>query len=362
VIRDNHYDSYRKTIMAYFEKFSCTIIIPIIYEDNVIGVINLGPRGHRFYNRVEITFLEKMMTGINVAFSNAMLLDHIERINTALTRFVPRKGLEIMGHDKITDVKLGDCVQREMTIFFCDIKGFTALSEQMNPRENFQFLNALLACISPVIRAHHGFIDKYIGDAIMALFPGSPQDGVSAAIDLLKVVNQYNQKTGKNGLFPVQVGVGVHTGMLMLGTIGEEKRMESTVISDAVNVAQRIERMTRLFGVSLIVSERVAGRTGGDENRNIRHLGRVKVKGKKEPLSLYERFDADPDPIRRLKQKTRALFERGVNFYFDDERSRALACFNEVLASGLNDPACHAYIKGDARLVGDTEAGRPGQG
>ncbi len=358
VAQQKQYEMYRETGMNYFLKFTCVITIPIIYEDKIIGVINLGPRCQGFYNRAEITFLEKMMSGINVAFSNAMLLDHIETINTALTRFVPQKGLEIMGHEKITDVQLGDCVQREMSIVFCDVKGFTTLSEQMSPRENFQFLNTLLKCISPVIREHHGFIDKYMGDAIMALFPGSPRDGIAASIGMLRVLEQYNQGVGMDGKFPVQVGIGVHTGMLMLGTIGEEERMESTVISDAVNLAQRIERFTRLFGVSLIVSEAVAAHVGKDGNQDIRHLGHVKVKGKKTPVSLYERFDADPEPIKKLKHETRSLFERGVDFYFGNERSQALECFNAVLATGLDDSVCHAYIKGHARLVTGNSGGR----
>ncbi len=350
VLHQKQYDIYRETGKKYFAKFNCVITIPIIYEEKIIGVINLGPRTRGFYNRAEIAFLEKLMGGINVAFSNAMLLDHIESMNTALTRFVPQKGLELMGHEQIIDVRLGDCVQREMTIVFCDIKGFTALSEQMTPRENFQFLNTILKCISPVIRGHNGFIDKYMGDAVMALFPGFPRDGVNAAIGMLRSLTAYNRNAGMDGNFPVQVGIGVHTGMLMLGTIGEEKRMESTVISDAVNLAQRIERMTRLFGVSLIISDPVARVVGRDETIDIRHLGHVKVKGKKMPVSLYERFDADPDPIRKLKRQTRALFEQGVSHYFCSERSRALRCFEAVLATGLEDPASRAYLQGHERL------------
>ncbi len=362
VARHKQYDVYRETGMNYYAKFDCVIVIPIIYEEKIIGVINLGPRCRGFYNRAEITFLEKLMAGINVAFSNAMLMDHIENINTALTRFVPQKGLELMGHGQITDVQLGDCVLREMTIVFCDVKGFTALSERMSPRENFQFLNTILKCISPVIRGHNGFIDKYIGDAIMALFPGSPRDGVSAAIGMLTVLNRYNRDAVMNGTFPVQVGIGVHTGPLMLGTIGEEERMESTVISDAVNLAQRIERMTRLFGVSLIISDAVVRTLGGAELKEIRHLGHVKVKGKKVPVSLYERFDADPEPVKRLKRETRSLFEKGVGHYFCSERSRALACFKAVLATGLNDPASLAYLQGHERLLAGVVKGVPREG
>jgi class 3 adenylate cyclase len=357
VAQNKQYAVYRKTGMSYFAKFDCLLIIPIIYKEELIGVINVGPRFQGFYKRLEIIFLEKLMTGINVAFSNAMLLDRIETINTCLTRFVPLKGLQLMGHEQITDVKLGDSVQREMTIVFCDVKGFAALSEQMTPRENFQFLNGLLKGLSPVIRMHNGFIDKYMGDAIMALFPGSPRDGVNAAIGMLKVLNRYNQDSRINGRFPVQVGIGIHTGMLMLGTIGEQERMDSTVISDAVNLAQRIERMTRLFGVSLIISDAVAAFVGKDQTQDIRYLGHVKVKGKKNPVSLYERFDADPASIRRLKQETRPLFERGVGHYFHNERSLALGCFKSVLATGLDDPASLAYIKGHRRFCVEIKGG-----
>ncbi len=350
VLQQKQYDVYRETGKNYFAKFNCVITIPIIYEEKIIGVINLGPRTRGFYNRVEVTFLEKLMAGINVAFSNAMLLDHIESMNTALTRFVPQKGLELMGHEQIIDVQLGDCVQREMTIVFCDIKGFTALSEQMTPRENFQFLNSILKCISPVIRGHNGFIDKYMGDAIMALFPGSPRDGVNAAIGMLRALTVYNRNAGKNGSFPVQVGIGVHTGMLMLGTIGEEKRMESTVISDAVNLAQRIERMTRVFGVSLIISDAVAAVIDRDEIQTIRYLGQVRVKGKKNSVSLYERFDVDPEPVKQLKLKTRHLFEKGVEHYFHNEGALARDCFEAVLATGLDDSVSRAYIRGNQRF------------
>ena len=111
----------------------------------------------------------------------------------------------------------------------------------MTPKENFQFLNSYLSEMGPAIREHDGFIDKYIGDAIMALFE-TPDEAVCSAIEMYQRLHHYNERRRSQGDFSVHMGVGIHEGSLMLGTIGEEQRMETTVISDAVNLASPFGR------------------------------------------------------------------------------------------------------------------------
>jgi two-component system sensor histidine kinase ChiS len=125
----------------------------------------------------------------------------------------------------------------------------------MSPKDNFDFINAYLGRVSPVIRKHHGFIDKYIGDAIMALFPENADDAVQAAIEIHRQLVKFNQEREQFSLQPIKIGIVLHIGTLMLGTIGEEKRMEGTVISDAVNLASRLEGLTKMYGASILVSE-----------------------------------------------------------------------------------------------------------
>ncbi len=153
---------------------------------------------------------------------------------------------------------MGDHVQREMTVFFSDIRDFTTLSETMTPQENFDFLNSYLRRATPIIRTNHGFIDKYIGDAIMALFPREPADALQSAVELQRDLVDYNQGRKKAGYKPVRVGIGLHCGELILGTIGEEERMQTTVIADAVNVASRIEGLHE--SVRCAAARRQAGR------------------------------------------------------------------------------------------------------
>ena len=166
--------------------------------------------------------------------------------NISIERFVPHAFLAIVGKPSIVDVELGDNKRQNMTVLFSDIRNFTTLSEKMTPDENFAFINTFLERMGPVIRAHNGFIDKYIGDAIMALF-NNADDALCAGLAMHDALEGFNAERVASGLEPIAIGVGLNTGSLMLGTIGEKHRMDGTVISDAVNLASRIESLTKEY-------------------------------------------------------------------------------------------------------------------
>ncbi len=115
----------------------------------------------------------------------------VERYNAAISRFLPREFLDQLGRSDVTE-RTGDHVEREMTVLFTDIRRFTNMSEQWSPGENFAFINAYLGEVGPIVRSHGGFIDKYVGDAIMALFPGAPQDALDAVVALQSEVRRFN--------------------------------------------------------------------------------------------------------------------------------------------------------------------------
>lgn len=168
------------------------------------------------------------------------ILYNLKVTKEAFSRFVPREFLSLLNKKNVVDVQLGDQIEKEMTVLFSDIRGFTSLSEKMTPQENFNFINAYLSQMAPIIAQHHGFIDKYIGDAIMALFPTDAEEALNASIAMLKTLTTYNKILQKNNLAPINIGIGLNTGRLMLGTVGGKNRMDGTVISDAVNLASRI--------------------------------------------------------------------------------------------------------------------------
>ena len=225
-------------------------------------------------------------------FSKEELLTRIKahirlaKINQAYGRFVPHEFLHFLKKESIVEVQLGDSLEMEMTVLFSDIRNFTAMSEGMSTRDNFNFVNAYFGQMGPVVRKHGGFIDKYIGDAIMALFPNDADSAVQAAIEMFRILPDYNRARQERNRPPINFGVGIHTGHLMLGTVGEQDRMESTVISDAVNLASRLEGLTKHYGVNIIISEVTKNALKNDYK--LRFLDKVEVRGKKQPVGIYE--------------------------------------------------------------------------
>ena len=269
----------------------------------------------------------------------------LAKITSAYGRFVPRNFLKFLGKESIIDVQIGDQVQQEMTVMFSDIRSFTTLSEAMTPQENFNFINSYLSQVSPVIRQHRGFIDKYIGDAIMALFPESVNDAVQAAIAMQKQVALYNEQRQLRGEVPISIGIGLHTGNLMLGTVGESERMDTTVIADAVNLASRLEGLTKLYGAGILISEYTLSRLEGLQNCQARFLDRVRVKGKTESVAVYEIYDEKLGLSNQLKTQTQAIFEAGVKAYSSKSFAIAQSIFEEVLVRNSEDIAALLYVK-----------------
>ena len=275
----------------------------------------------------------------------------LEQLNTAYERFVPRKFLGFLEKKSILDVQLGDQMQQEMTILFSDIRGFTALSEMMTPQENFCFINDYLGHMGPIVREHHGVIDKFIGDAIMALFQQKADEAIQAAIRMLQTLRAYNQERQKTGHAPVHIGIGVNTGSLMLGIIGEHGRMDGTVISDSVNLASRLEGLTKVFGASLLISEQSLGALESPERYHSRFLGKVQVKGKNTAVAVFEIYNGDSQEDIELKNTTRAKFEEGLQHYFSREFAEAAVFFKNVLRENSSDKAARLYLERSAQFM-----------
>ncbi len=269
-------------------------------------------------------------------------------LNTAYERFVPREFLSYLHKKSITEVGLGDQVQQEMTVLFSDIRNFTSISENMTPQENINFLNAYLCRISPVIRAHNGFIDKYLGDGIVALFPDKPEDAINAAIAMNQKLVEFNQKSDYQ---PVKTGTGIHTGEMMLGIIGEEERMQSTVIADAVNLASRLESLTKHYSVSLIISEETMSRVQSPERYNSRCVDNVQIRGKLKPVKVFEIFDGDEASLINRKLSTKEDFEAGLDLYYNKKFAEASVKFNNVLQTNLDDQTAKIYLERAARYM-----------
>jgi class 3 adenylate cyclase/HAMP domain-containing protein len=214
--------------------------------------------------------------------------ERILAILDSTRRFVPDQFLSALGRGDITAVELGDSIHRDMTVFFMDIRKFSTLSEQMSADDVLTFINALLEDVLPAIEQHNGFIDKYIGDAVMALFPGRPDDALLAAVDLRQRLVVFNKVREGRGKEAINVGIGINSGDLILGTLGSPTRIDTTVIGDTVNVASRLESLTKEYEVPVILPEEVFLSMAESTRARVqvRELGTVKIRGIENARSL----------------------------------------------------------------------------
>jgi hemerythrin len=277
----------------------------------------------------------------------------------AYSKFVPRQFLSLLRTPSITHIELGTHVEREMTILFSDIRDFTSLSETMTPQENFRLLNSYLSEMEPVIGRHEGIVDKYIGDAIMALFPRCADDALLAAIDMLTQLEVYNLGRVRAGYHRMRIGIGLNTGMVMLGTVGGVNRMDSTVISDSVNLASRLERLTKEYAAPLLISQHTLHGLEDPTRYRIRLVDRILVRGKSHPQAVYEVIDADPPAERAAKLATLSVFDEAVACYHMRDVQRAHQLIRRCLATAPDDRVAQVYL---ARCETALAAGTPEAG
>lgn len=296
---------------------------------------------------------------ITKPFSKDELLARIQThldlhsINDSYSRFIPLEFLHSLGRESIIDVHLGDQTEKEVSILFIDIRDYTTISEQMTPSENFNFLNSFLSKMGPIIRGNNGFVMQFLGDGLMALFLEEPVDAIKASIEMMRRVNEYNEKRKKKGRKPIMVGIGLHTGPLILGILGDDVRMDVNVVSDSVNTASRMEGLTKHYGASMIFSENTLSKIREQDAFQYRMLGLVKAKGKTRPIKIYEILDGAVTSSNDLKVKTKEEFETGLQNYFSKNFVTAAANFKNVTNRNPDDKSAALYLKLSAKYMVD---------
>lgn len=275
-----------------------------------------------------------------------LLLETKTNLVNSFARFVPRQFLNYLEHDSIEEIHLGDAaVVKQMTILFTDIRNFTTLSEKLTVTENFRFLNSYLKRMEPVIVKYQGFVDKFIGDAIMALFPSSTQDALQAAVDMQKELTIYNSHRAKMGYQQVVTGIGLHTGELMLGTVGSKDRLDTTVIGDSVNLASRIEGLNKIYNTSLLITDESLALLTDKSLFMMREIDTVQVAGKHNTVTIYEIYNTNPDRVIEQKQITLNYFKEGIGLYKEGKFKEARRTFRKCIKIAPADTVPPLYIE-----------------
>ena len=285
----------------------------------------------------------------DLAARNASLARDIsDRSARAFHRFVPEDSIRLLGGARFEDLRAGLGVRRDLTVLFADIRNFTTRSETMPPEQVFAFVNECLGGLAPVVHAHGGFIDKFIGDAIMAIFPGDPASAVAAATDFRRKVTAFNAKQ-PGGTMALAIGVGIHRGPVVLGTVGHDDRLEVTAIGDAVNVAARLESLTKDFGVGALVSDAV---TDGSDSNTYRRVGKVHVKGRHAPVTLFEVLACTMnDDEREEKARSFRSFAAGLAAFEGALMDDSVRHFAQAVDQAPRDAVARRYLERASRYL-----------
>ena len=322
----------------------------IALQGRTIGVLYLEnhvARSAFTASRVEVTRALGAQAGI--ALENARLYGRIQAAldtQTALAdanqRFVPRELLSGLGFNSIVDVKLSEAIEREMNVLFVDLRGFTALSLALGPSRTIAMINRYLSHVQPGIAAHGGFVGQYYGDGVLALFPNDAEDALRGAIAMCRGLEGYNRERGSD--FPeLHFGMGLHRGTLTLGTIGDPDHFQCGVVGDSVNLASRIEGLTKHFGTTLVVSSATLERVRAPEQFGLRPLGRVEVAGRPQGLEVFECVASLPESIQPQILAAGEIYLQGLAAYRAGRWSDALPMFEACERACEQDAVARAF-------------------
>jgi adenylate cyclase len=269
-----------------------------------------------------------------------------KRLRTTMARYMTKELADKLLEEG--EAALGGKTQKA-SVLFTDIRSFTSLAESAGPQETVKLLNAYFTTMVDVILEHGGILDKYIGDAIMAVFgvpftsSGDADNAVTASIGMLRALRAFNGRRVQAGQAAVEMGLGIATDEVLSGNIGSLKRMDYTVIGDGVNLASRLESANKLYGTQVLISERTVRDLV--KSYRMREVDCIRVKGKDHPVAIYEVFEhLEAHDLARLETGLHD-FEKGLESYRQGDWTAARASFEKALRARPED--------GPSRLLRD---------
>ncbi len=284
----------------------------------------------------EFSIIEKGLNKINTNYKESKLL--FDRLNYEYSKYLPQQFVKALGKKSILELSLGCNIQKEITTMFIDIRNSTKTSYTLSLSENFTFINKYLGIIGPIVRKHEGFVDKYLGDGVLAIFL-KPEQALDAGSEIIKAINTDSKALG---IYSTEVGIGIHTGEVVIGVIGDKKRLSATVISDSVNSASYLERQNRTLGSNLLFTKNTLNALDKRYKLNYRYVGTFELT-KDNSISIFESLDCFEDKKRQSLIETKTEFENGVRC-FELNGSSCKKAFENCLQKEKSDKVAKYYL------------------
>ncbi len=289
--------------------------------------------------------LSIVLTLTNMVYGYLSEMFHREQLKTMFGQYVPAKHIDEMLKSPGDYALYGE--DREMTVLFADIRNFTTVSEHLSASQLKEMLNQFFTPMTEIIFKHHGTIDKYVGDLIMA-FWGAPledkdhtQHALEAALEMQKKIKKLKLIFEKSGWPELNVGIGINSGIMSVGDMGSRFRRNYTVLGDAVNLASRVEGLSKHYGANIIVTENIQR---GQSLFVFRQLDRVKVKGKRHSISIYELVCHSSKLTPEIKQEIEQS-ELALNCYLQRDWEKAKTLFSHLQTNFPHTKFYYLYLE-----------------
>ncbi len=321
------------------------VAAPVRGRAGILGVLVLGARSPETYDSGTLKLVNSLAGQVAPAIESARLTERQRELARSFARFVPEEFLGALERSNVAEIGPGQGAEKVMSVLFSDIRAFTTLVEGKTPEESYAFINEYLSHIEPGVRDNSGFLGEVIGDAIVALFSdGGADNAVRAAIQCERALIAYNQTRKAAGELQVDMGMGITTGAIMLGTIGAPERIKCSVIGDAVNTAARIEGLTKIYGAKILLSDLTLAQLKDPSAYLMRPVDKVRAVGKKKPITIYEILDTLPEEQLERRLKAQKDFETGWTLYQEGEPGDALVAFASALRVDPKDPLTRLFL------------------
>jgi len=347
VLLDDAYERGNFTQDPYIKqsKEKSVLCIPIVRQNILEGIIYMNNNltsGIFTQDRAEM--LTALSTQVAISLGNINFLSQMQELNKSYTRFVPEEFLRMLDRESILDVAAGDQKIKEMIIMFADIRNFTTLSETIPAKKTFSILNDYLSHVTSAIHDNGGIIDKFMGDGIMAMFPDDADKALQAAIQMQQGVEKFNQSRIEENESTIQIGIGLHMGTVILGTVGTTNRLNTTVIGDPVNLASRLENYTKTNKTTIQLSGELKSKLKNPEAFHLREVGHLIARGKSINIKLIEEYSVKPEHVVAAMKTNQNILEKSVNYFEKNQYEKAKENFVFYLEVVPSDEVAKYYL------------------
>nr|CRH04771.1 Putative serine/threonine kinase with two-component sensor domain [Candidatus Magnetococcus massalia] len=331
-----------KSVMCVLLPSSGKLKSVVYMENNLV---------HGAFTQKRVEVIKFLAAQASISIENAKVYEEQESLLKSQRRFVPSQFLKNLGHDDIVDVELGESVAMDISVMFSDLRDFTPLVERLTPQEIILLLNRYFSQLARPISQAGGFIDSYSGDEIMALFTESPRQAVQAGVEMCRALEAFNHDAAERGQPELKMGIGINTGPVVLGTLGAQNRMQCTVLGDTVNLASRVEQLTKSYGAKFLIGEQTFERVRDSGQFSTRLVDCVAVKGKSQAIKLYEVLDGESAQRRNAKEATKSQLDAAMQAYYARDFTQAYELFIDAKAQDPDDCVLSLFTQRTQRYL-----------